>query len=590
MEKNIDYVKLVTQAQLGDKECLNRLAEAARICLYPYVYRYTLSDELTQDIVQETILKMLEVLNELKEADRFWPWLFKIALNKILIHRRAEHKRRNVPKSATNLVDVQRDRQTAIANVVGQELKDIVLAAMQKLKPEHRAVINMRCYDEMSYDEIAKTLGCSKFAAQMLFYRAKKSMKKQLARRGFGKGSLFLALVLFGKMTAPSEAVASNISVTAVTTKVGVMAALVSMMAGKAAVVSLTTAGVLVVGTMVATSGPDGTANKPKNNPVTNVPVATRTAQPQGEYWYFFPEGAGRAVMIQHTKQSHRQWLQNEYANYYNNEDTISIRNSRCWNSDLSVWRLPTDRPELTAFLSRLEGRSIEMEYVPNKDRGLLVIASSKEAGQSNFWITRYYNVMDEDYFQSDWPKDTPTIDNRDPMHKRGWTYFKITGQVNGKEIHGRGRIPFVYATSRSHWPWVELKVAGRIVSRACFAGLGQPWMGLHTIDTVRRDAAQKHIWFETKYDKRTGKAEVILKPEGVQIVYTIDMEKDVIDKIILSTSDGREGELRFAYLQEISEAGNKFTEPGRQANKRKRSERMLWLLRLVKGELGQER
>jgi RNA polymerase sigma-70 factor (ECF subfamily) len=581
MEKNIDYVKLVTQAQLGDKECLNRLAEASRVRLYTYVYRYTLSDELTQDIVQETILKMLEVLNELQEADRFWPWLFKIALNKILIHRRAEHKRRNVPKSAANLVDVQRDRQTAIANVVGQELKDIVLAAMQKLKHEHRAVINMRCYDEMSYDEIAKTLGCSKFAAQMLFYRAKKSLKKQLARRGFGKGSLLLALVLFGKITAPSEAMASNISVTAVTTKVGVIAALVSMMGSKAAVLSVTTAGVLVVGTMVATSGPDGTANKPKNNPVTNVPLTARTARAQGEYWYFFPEGAGRAVMILHTKQSRRKWLQNENANYYNHGDTISIRNYRRWNSDLSVWRLPTDRPELTDFLSRLEGSSIEMEYVPNKDRGLLVIASSKEAVRKNFWITRYYNVMDEDYFQSDWPKDTPTIDNRDPMHKRGWTYFKITGQVNGKEIHGRGRIPFVYATSRSHWPWVELKVAGRIVSRACFAGLGRPWMGLHTIDTVRRDAAQKHIWFETKYDKRTGKAEVILKPEDGSIVYTIDMEKDVIEQITFSTSDGHEGELRFSYLDDVDDAGSEFAEPVRKASMRDSSEGISWLLEL---------
>ena len=583
MDKNIDYVKLVTQAQLGDKECLNRLAEAARVRLYPYVFRYTLSDELTEDIVQETILKMLEVLNELKEADRFWPWLFKIALNKILIHRRAEQKRRNFPKSTANLVDTQRERQAAIANVVGQELKDIVLEAMQKLKPEHRAVINMRCYDEMSYDEIAKTLGRSKFAAQMLFYRAKKSLKKQLALRGFGKGSMLLALILFGKMTATSEAAAANVSVTSAATKVGVTAAFVSMIGSKAAVVSLTTAGVIAISGLVVTSGPDGTANKPDNKPAANVPVTAKAAQAQGEYWYFFPEGAGRAVMIQHTRQSRRQWLQNEYANYYNHEDTISIRNSRCWHSDLRVWRLPTDRPELTDFLSRLEGSSIEMEYVPNKDRGLLVIASSKEAGRRNFWITRYYNVMDEDYFQSDWPKDTATIDNRDPMHRRGWTYFKITGQINGKEVQGRGRIPFVYATSRSYWPWVELKVGANSVNEAGFAGLGRPWMGLHAIDTVRRDAAQKQIWFETKYNKRTGKAQVVLKPEDEQIVYAVDMEKDVIERITFSTSDGRKGELRFDYIQEIDGIGSEFAEPRRQASVRERSEGISWLLELAR-------
>ncbi len=111
MEKNIDYTQLVTKAQLGDKESLNRLAEAVEERLYTYVYRYTLSDELTEDIVQESILKMLEVLNELKEADRFWPWLFKITLNKIFSHRRAEHKRKTVSKPAVGLGDSQRQRQ-----------------------------------------------------------------------------------------------------------------------------------------------------------------------------------------------------------------------------------------------------------------------------------------------------------------------------------------------------------------------------------------------------------------------------------------------------------------------------------------------
>ncbi len=583
MEKNIDYVKLVTQAQLGDKECLNRLAEAVRERLYTYVYRYTLSDELTEDIVQESILKMLEVLNELKEADRFWPWLFKIALNKIFSHHRAEHKRRTLSKPAADLGDVQRQRQTAIANVVGQELKEIVFAAMQKLKPEHRAVINMRCYDEMGYSEIAKTMGCSEFAAQMLFYRAKKSLKKQLARRGFGKGSLLMALVLFGKMTAPSEAAAAKVAVMATAVKVGMPASLAAIAVSKTAVLSLTTASVLAVGTMVATLGPEKTAAVPGQSKVIELPVAGQAesmSQVSGEYWYFFPEGAGGAVMMQQITQSGRQWLQDEYANYYNHKDIISIRSSRCRHSDMSVWRLPTDRPELTDFLSRVEGRSVEMEYVANRDSGLLVIASSKEAGQSNFWMTRHYNVMDEDYFQSDWPKDTPTIDNRDPMHKRGWTYFKITGQINGKEVRGGGRVPFVYAASRRHWPWVELKVGADTVNEACFAGLSRPWMGLHTIDTVRRDAAQKRIWFETRYNKNSGKAEVVLKTKDGNIIYTIDMEKDVVESITFSGDTG--GQLQFDYLQDIDSIGSEFAEPSSKAPLTERSEGISWLLELI--------
>ena len=593
MEKNIDYVQLVTKAQLGDKESLNRLAEVVRERLYTYVYRYTLSDELTEDIVQESILKMLEVLNELKEADRFWPWLFKIALNKIFSHRRAEHKRKTISKPAVDLGDAQRQKQTAIANVVGQELKEIVFAAMQKLKPEHRAVINMRCYDEMGYAEIAKTIGCSEFAAQMLFYRAKKSLKKQLYRRGFGKGSLLMALVLFGKMTSPSEAAAAKVAVMSNAVKVGVPASLAAMAVSKTAVLSLTTAGVLAVGTMAVTSKPDKTiatlSNKPAGSSLTTNPVANGIQ----ECWYYYPPNGYGAVMMRFESsadniQSYCQWLQTDQSNYYRRKNTIYIENYRIWHSDLSVWRLPTDSRQLTDFLSQVEGGREKMRYVPQRKGGLVVVVK-QDRNDSRSQITHRRDISDEEYFRYRWPAGAKVVDNRDAMHRRGWTYFNITGQINCKEVRGRGRIPFIYAASDRHWPWVELRIGETIVNEVSFAGLGRPWMGLHTIDTVRRDAAEKRIWFETRYNKRAGKAEVVLKLEDGRIVYTIDMEQDVIEKITLSTSDERRGELKFSYLQEIDNISNEFAEPGRKTQHQKRSEGILWLIRLGEGKLGRE-
>jgi hypothetical protein len=236
-----------------------------------------------------------------------------------------------------------------------------------------------------------------------------------------------------------------------------------------------------------------------------------------------------------------------------------------------------------------VEGKGDEMEYVSGRGEGLLVIARKGGDDQSNrLRIIRHYNVLDEEYFRYKWPPGAKVVDKRDAMHKRGWTYFKITGQVYGKEVEGKGRIPFVYTASGRDWPWLELKVGGSVVSEACFGGLGRPWMGLHTIDTVRRDAAKERIWFETRYDKRGGKAEVLLRPSAGQIVYTVDMEKDVIEQITFSTSDGREGELKFSYLDDVDEAGSEFAEPGRRASMREKNDGMLWLVRLMEGKLGQ--
>jgi hypothetical protein len=220
--------------------------------------------------------------------------------------------------------------------------------------------------------------------------------------------------------------------------------------------------------------------------------------------------------------------------------------------------------------------------------------------------VDRHFNVLQEEYFQFDWPQSTTVIDNRDAMHKRGWTYFRISGLVNGKEVSGTGRIPFVYETSKRFSPWLRLqfgdgskildngaeacvfdgssKEVARYAGGSFFKGLGRPWIGLHTIDTVRRDAAEQQVWFETKKISGDNKAEVVLTVEQAKLVYTIDMETDVVEKITFAGTNGSEGELRFSYLQDIENVGNEFASPraGSYRRSQQNSPGMLWLVKLI--------
>ncbi len=109
--------------------------------------------------------------------------------------------------------------------------------------------------------------------------------------------------------------------------------------------------------------------------------------------------------------------------------------------------------------------------------------------------------------------------------------------------------------------------------------------MGLHTIDTVRRDAAQQGVWFETKILPDGSKGEVVLSYGQTKLIYTIDMEADVIDKItFLSEADEVIGQLEFSYVQDIKTAGDKFAEPRRRSYRqsRQKSGGMLWLFQLI--------
>ena len=611
-----EHAELIKKAQLGDRESLSRLAEVARVHLREYVQRLTLQEDLTEDIVQESILEMFKVFDKLKKADRFWAWLHGIAFNKIRSHYGRQWRHKTISLSEVACEIATEDSQNALADMVNRELKLIVLRSMRELSPRHRAILTMRCYKEMTYSDIARLMGCTEFGAQSLFYRAKKALAKKLSRHGLGKGYLLAALVLFGKLTATTEATAANISVTAATIKVGAAASLAAMVTSKTAIVSLTATGVIAASTVAITHGTNNIDNKlQKTGTQTsfNTPQQTRANKPIEQCWYFFPEGAGGPVMIRllefskSGKQSFCQYLQNEHANYSYDKATIYMNNFRMYNPDLSVRRLPTDNEDLTEFISRIAGRRDDMEYVSGKGKGLLVISKRSSDHGDRIWrIDRHFNVLEEEYFQFDWPESAKIFDNRDIMHDRGWTYFRIAGQVNGEQVSVTGLIPFVYATSKRFSPWLKLQLgnslkivdsgtvacvfdgSGKAVARykggSFFKGLGRPWMGLHTIDTVRRDAAEKQVWFETKHIPGGSKAEVVLTREQVKLVYTINMETDVIEKITFSTGNGGEGELRFSYLQNIDNLGSEFTQPrtGSYRRPQQNPPGMLWLVKLI--------
>ncbi len=634
MDDYRDYIELVEQARLGNRKSLNNLAQRVQGRLYAYVYRIMLREDISQDIVQESMLEMVNNLDKLERAHRFWPWLCGIAFNKIRHYYTKQRRHRTVSMSSIGYDDwpqgEQKDRQTGLDSLIGEELKQIVFNAMRQLKPRHRAVLAMRCYEEMQYSQIAELMGSSELNTRVLFYRAKEALHKQLSRKGFGKGFLLSALALFGRMTAPAEAAASPVTVTAATTQVGMAATLVGAAGSKTTIVTLATAGALAVGTMLAPLSADKAiawTNKAvgalQQKLTKRLSVTAQEGIGHDEYWYYYPAKAAGPVMTRlmkrqpQTKKSYCQCLENEHANYYfdKHSNTIHINNYRMWRSNLAVHRLPTDNSNLTEFLSKVEGEghSEKIEYVSSEHSGLLVIVKQNETG-SHSHITHHYNVLDEEYFRYNWPTGAKVVDNRDAMHKRGWTYFRVTGRINGEQVSGAGRIPFVYAASRQYHPWLRLQLADRLEiidsitgahiydadrrtlttysADSFFKGLARPWMGLHTIDTIRRDAAEQQLWFETKHTPGSPKAEVILTCEQDEIVYTIDMEKDVVEEITLLKNEGRgwktKAELRFFYLEDVEQAGEEFAEPRKKDYARPQQEGpgVMWLMRLAEGDL----
>ncbi len=161
MEHQKNYIELVRQAQDGDSDSLERLAEMSRGRLYVYVYRIVLRHDAAQEIVQESMLAMVKFLGKLDGGEGFWPWLRGIASNKIRDHRADKQRHKAVSMSSINEPTDPGQGEQGISRLIADEVRALVLAAMRELTPAQRKVLTMRCYEEMPYSEIGQLMGRS---------------------------------------------------------------------------------------------------------------------------------------------------------------------------------------------------------------------------------------------------------------------------------------------------------------------------------------------------------------------------------------------------------------------------------------------
>jgi len=230
MDTENGFAQLVRQAQLGDRISLDRLAEGARQRLYAYIYRLTLNHDLAQDLLQETLLKMVENIKELEHPDRFWGWLFRTALGNVQHYYRDLAREQAIEFSSVSRKRLSQylaeDRDDGLNRAIRKELSETIVDAMARLRLTYRNVLMLRCFEQMSFAEIGEIMGCKELRARVLFYRARHSLSRQLSRRGLGKGLLVTALGVFGLLTAPADSAPAG-TVTAASLNVGLVAAIV---------------------------------------------------------------------------------------------------------------------------------------------------------------------------------------------------------------------------------------------------------------------------------------------------------------------------------------------------------------------------
>jgi hypothetical protein len=119
------------------------------------------------------------------------------------------------------------------------------------------------------------------------------------------------------------------------------------------------------------------------------------------------------------------------------------------------------------------------------------------------------------------------------------------------------------------------------------FEGLARPWMGLHTVDIIRRDAAVRQVEFQTRLSHDRNRSQVMAFSGNLRVVYTIDMNQDWIESISLAVQQPSgewkdTGLLSFAYEQLSSSQDLRIDTRSVQGRETAASPGIQWLMTLA--------
>ena len=172
--------ELVESCQRGEREAFRALFELYKDKVYSIALRYTNDESSAMDIAQDTFLKLFSSIRDFRGQARFESWLYRLVVNSCLDQKR--RRRRLLPFVDQFLEDLGVYGETALEELLRQELSEQVRSAVTRLPPEQRIVIVLRYTEGLSYEAIAEALGCSKGTVASRLNRAHSVLERRLAR------------------------------------------------------------------------------------------------------------------------------------------------------------------------------------------------------------------------------------------------------------------------------------------------------------------------------------------------------------------------------------------------------------------------
>lgn len=159
-------------------EALSQLITRYQQRIYWHVRKIVISHDDSDDVLQNTFIKIWKGLENFKEESSLYTWIYRIATNEAISFLRQKQSRNT---TSIHSIEYELSRNLESDNYfTGDEIQLRLQQAILTLPEKQRIVFNMRYYDEMPYEQMSDILETSVGALKASYHIAAKKIEQLL--------------------------------------------------------------------------------------------------------------------------------------------------------------------------------------------------------------------------------------------------------------------------------------------------------------------------------------------------------------------------------------------------------------------------
>jgi RNA polymerase sigma factor (sigma-70 family) len=164
--------------QGSENYAFNLIVEMYKERLYWHIRKIIIDHDDTDDVLQNTFIKVWKGLSGFREDSLLYTWIYRIATNEALSFLKQKRTKYILP-----IINVERQLTETLESdeyFNGDEIHLKLQRAILTLPEKQRIIFNMKYFDEMKYDDISGILGTSVGALKASYHHAVKKIEKYL--------------------------------------------------------------------------------------------------------------------------------------------------------------------------------------------------------------------------------------------------------------------------------------------------------------------------------------------------------------------------------------------------------------------------